>query len=189
MCRPRAPREEAGGGGRVTGWQIASVSWGKDSTAMLHLLIDQGMPLDEVVFYDTGAEFPAIYRERDRTLPLLAENVIKYTELRPQRPFFYDMLAKPVHKRDGSIQRGYGWCGGPARWGTSEKTRARVDAHRGGGGMEAIPLQGEHVQDAHRWHGRGGAQALLQAQQGGATRPTCRCPRLQTPPSARGSAT
>lgn len=82
------------------------------------------MPLDEVAFYDTGAEFPAIYRERDRTLPLLAENGTKYTELRPQRPFFYDMLAKPVHKRDGSIQRGYGWCGGPARWGTSEKTRA-----------------------------------------------------------------
>ena len=105
-------------------WHIASVSWGKDSLAMLHLLIDQEMPLDEVAFYDTGAEFPAIYRERDRTLPLLAENGIKYTELRPQRPFFYDMLAKPVHKRDGSIQRGYGWCGGPARWGTSEKTRA-----------------------------------------------------------------
>lgn len=105
-------------------WHIASVSWGKDSLAMLHLLIDQGMPLDEVAFYDTGAEFPAIYRERDRTLPLLAENGIKYTELRPQRPFFYDMLAKPVHKRNGSIQRGYGWCGGPCRWGTSEKTRA-----------------------------------------------------------------
>ena len=103
---------------------IASVSWGKDSLAMLHMLIDQGMPLDEVAFYDTGAEFPAIYRERDRTLPLLAEHGIKYTELRPQRPFFYDMLAKPVHKRDGSVQRGYGWCGGPARWGTSEKTRA-----------------------------------------------------------------
>lgn len=105
-------------------WHIASVSWGKDSLAMLHLLIDQGMPLDEVAFYDTGAEFPAIYRERDRTLPLLAENGIKYTELRPQRPFFYDMLAKPVHKRNGSIQRGYGWCGGPCRWGTTEKTRA-----------------------------------------------------------------
>lgn len=105
-------------------WHIASVSWGKDSLAMLHMLIERGMPLDEVVFYDTGAEFGAIYAERDRTLPLLAEYGVKYTELRPKRPFFFDMLAKTVHKRDGSTQQGYGWCGGPCRWGTTEKTRA-----------------------------------------------------------------
>lgn len=105
-------------------WHIASVSWGKDSLAMLHMLIERGMPLDEVVFYDTGAEFDAIYAERDRTLPLLAECGVKYTELRPARPFFFDMLSKTVHKRDGSTQQGYGWCGGPARWGTSEKLRA-----------------------------------------------------------------
>lgn len=41
---------------------IASVSRGKDSLAMLHGLIERGMPLDEVVFYDTGMEFDAIYR-------------------------------------------------------------------------------------------------------------------------------
>lgn len=105
-------------------WTIASVSWGKDSLAMLHMLIERGMPLDEVVFYDTGTEFAAIYAERDRTLPLLAERGVKYTELRPKRPFFFDMLAKTVHKRDGSTQQGYGWCGGPCRWGTAEKTRA-----------------------------------------------------------------
>jgi 3'-phosphoadenosine 5'-phosphosulfate sulfotransferase (PAPS reductase)/FAD synthetase len=108
----------------VTGWQIASVSWGKDSLAMLHLLTESGYAPDEVVFYDTGAEFDAVYAERDRTLPLLADHGIKYTELRPKRPFFYDMLAKPIHKRNGSIQYGYGWCGGPCRWGTTEKTRA-----------------------------------------------------------------
>lgn len=82
---------------------IASVSWGKDSLAMLHMLIDKSIPLDEVVFYDTGAEFEAIYAERDRTLPLLAEHGVKYTELRPRRPFFFDMLAKTVRKRDGSM--------------------------------------------------------------------------------------
>lgn len=32
-------------------WHIASVSWGKDSLAMLLLLIEKGWPLDEVVFY------------------------------------------------------------------------------------------------------------------------------------------
>lgn len=58
---------------------IASVSWGKDSLAMLHGLIERGMPLDEVVFYDTGMEFDAIYAERDRMLPLLRENEEKGT--------------------------------------------------------------------------------------------------------------
>lgn len=43
---------------------IASVSFGKDSLAMLHLLLEQHKPLDEVVFYDTGAEFDCIYQER-----------------------------------------------------------------------------------------------------------------------------
>lgn len=110
----------------MSGWVIASVSWGKDSTAMLHMMIDKGRPPDEVVFYDTGAEFDAIYRERDRMLPMLAEHGIKYTELRPREPFFYSMLARPVRSRStGEVhRRGYGWCGGPCRWGTTEKTRA-----------------------------------------------------------------
>lgn len=106
------------------GWYIASVSWGKDSLAMLHMLIEHERPLDEVVFYDTGVEFEAIYVERDRTLPMLRERDIKYTELRPKRPFLYDMLVKPVNHRDGTTSQGYGWCGGPARWGTSRKRDA-----------------------------------------------------------------
>ena len=39
----------------------ASFSGGKDSTAMVLLLIKNHYPLDEVVFYDTGMEFSAIY--------------------------------------------------------------------------------------------------------------------------------
>ena len=47
-------------------WHIASVSWGKDSLAMLLTLIAKGYPLNEVVFYDTGMEFEAIYHTRDQ---------------------------------------------------------------------------------------------------------------------------
>ena len=42
----------------------ASVSFGKDSLAMLFMLIDKGYQLDEVVFYDTGMEFQAIYNDQ-----------------------------------------------------------------------------------------------------------------------------
>ena len=48
---------------------IASVSWGKDSLCMLLLLIEKQYPLDEVVFFDTGMEFRAIYHIRDSFLP------------------------------------------------------------------------------------------------------------------------
>ena len=49
----------------------ASVSFGKDSLAMLFMLIEKGYQLDEVVFYDTGMEFRAIYNTRDAVLPIL----------------------------------------------------------------------------------------------------------------------
>ena len=45
---------------------IASVSFGKDSLAMLLKLIENNYQLDEVVFYDTGMEFQCIYKIRDK---------------------------------------------------------------------------------------------------------------------------
>lgn len=103
---------------------IASVSFGKDSLAMLLKLIEEKMPLDEVVFYDTGMEFQAIYNIRNKILPILQENNIKYTELTPEQPFEYTMFEKQVKKRDGAISKGYSWCGGRCRWGTTEKLKA-----------------------------------------------------------------
>lgn len=75
---------------------IASVSWGKDSLAMLLMLIEKGCPLDEAVFYDTGMEFKAIYDTRDKVLPLLAEKGIEYTELHPDYSFEQKMFEIPV---------------------------------------------------------------------------------------------
>lgn len=114
--------------------------------AMLHLLIDDAYPLDEVVFYDTGMEFPAIYAERDRMLPTLRELGIKYTELKPRNPMWWSMFCRPVKEKEPpkaveklslfnqlfrragllpfGVHYGYGWCGGSCRWGTSEKLQA-----------------------------------------------------------------
>lgn len=102
---------------------IVSVSFGKDSLAMLLKLIDNKCKIDEVVFYDTGMEFKAIYNTRDTIKTLLVANKIKYTELKPTEPFLYKMLDRKVNKKDGTIQYGYGLCGGQCRWGTTEKNR------------------------------------------------------------------
>lgn len=105
---------------------IASVSWGKDSLAMLLVLIRDGYKLDEVVFFDTGMEFDAIYDVRDQTLPMLKAHGIKYTQLKPKDPMWWSMFARPVKKRGTNEihKHGYGWCGGSCRWGTTEKQRA-----------------------------------------------------------------
>lgn len=103
---------------------IASVSFGKDSLAMLLKLIEENKPLDEVVFYDTGMEFQSIYKIRDKVKTLLKERNITFTELKPKEPFEYTMFDKPVKKRNGTISKGYSWCGGRCRWGTTEKLKA-----------------------------------------------------------------
>lgn len=127
----------------MTPYHIASVSWGKDSLAMLRVLLWRHSPLDEVVFFDTGMEFDATYDTRDQVLPMLARRRIKYTELRPKNPMWWTMFARPVHEKDAQkkpspinvafakagmlpegIHYGYGWCGGSCRWGTTEKNRA-----------------------------------------------------------------
>lgn len=103
---------------------IASVSFGKDSLAMLLRLIEEKKPLDEVIFYDTGMEFQCIYEIKNKVIPLLKEHNIKFVELKPKDEFIYTMFEKPVKKRNGEISKGYSWCGGRCRWGTTEKIKA-----------------------------------------------------------------
>ena len=83
----------------MSDYHIASVSFGKDSLHMLLRLLEIGASLDEVVFYDTGMEFKAIYDIRDRVIPMLAKRGIKYTELYPEYDFEWKMFNKPVCPR------------------------------------------------------------------------------------------
>lgn len=65
---------------------IASVSFGKDSLAMLLRLMEESWPLDAVVFYDTGMEFDCIYKIRDKIKPVLKERGVEYVELKSKIP-------------------------------------------------------------------------------------------------------
>lgn len=126
---------------------IANVSFGKDSLAMLFYLVAKKWPLDEVVYYNNGMEFDAIYQTRDAVLPLLEAWGIKYTELTPERPFLFDMLERKIKYRDKpGYHYGYEWCGGPCRWGTAEKLRA-LRAYGG----DAIQYVGLAADEEHRF--------------------------------------
>jgi hypothetical protein len=107
---------------------IASVSFGKDSLAMLLKILELGYPLDEVVFYDTGMEFQAIYNVRDKVIPILEERGVRYTELKPEYDFVWKMFEKPVNGRKNGFHYGYSWCGGRCRWGTTDKIKA-IEKH------------------------------------------------------------
>ena len=45
---------------------IVSFSGGKDSTAMLLLMIEKGYKIDEIIFLDTGVEFPEMYEHIEK---------------------------------------------------------------------------------------------------------------------------
>lgn len=71
---------------------IASVSFGKDSLAMLLKLLEFEYPIDEVVFVDTGMEFQAIYDTEKKVKELLKQANIKYTKLELPKSFEYYMF-------------------------------------------------------------------------------------------------
>lgn len=103
---------------------IASISFGKDSLAMLLKLLELNYPLDEVVYFDIGVEFQSIRNNAEKMKAILVDKCIKFTILEPKEPFIYCMCEKPVKKANGTIQNGYKWCGGCARWGTALKLDA-----------------------------------------------------------------
>lgn len=100
---------------------VASVSWGKDSVAMLLLLIALKWRIDLVLFVNTGKEFKAVYAVRDKVLELLKVNNIPYVEIDVSEEFDRLMYTHRINTRDGSDKIGYGWCGGACRWGTALK--------------------------------------------------------------------
>lgn len=80
---------------------IASCSFGKDSLAMILKLLELNYPLDEVVYFDIGAEFESIYKNKELIKKELGKREIQFTELKTKQDFFYLMLEKPITKRTG----------------------------------------------------------------------------------------
>ncbi|HRF69874.1 MAG TPA: phosphoadenosine phosphosulfate reductase family protein [Candidatus Pelethenecus sp.] len=105
-------------------YYIASCSCGKDSLAMVYRLIEENKPLNEIVFYDTEMEFEAIYNNWDKLKHYAESKGIKHTTLYPKCSFLYTMLEKVVNKGKPNEHKGYSWCGGCCRWGTTEKLKA-----------------------------------------------------------------
>lgn len=103
---------------------IASLSGGKDSVCLVERIIEEGLPLDDVIFYDSGMEFEAVYKNIEKIKTKLEFLGIKFTRLTAETPFWVKMLIHEVNPGTDKTHYGYSWCGGVCRWGTTDKVKA-----------------------------------------------------------------
>lgn len=110
-------------------FHAVSLSGGKDSTAMLLLMIERDMPIDMVLSADTGMEFPEMYEHLAKLDEhLFRERGIHITTLRHPKGFEYLMFDEPKQKPHSLENRaklgippyGNGWPGIRVRWCTGQ---------------------------------------------------------------------
>lgn len=95
---------------------IVSFSGGKDSTAMLLMMIEKNMRIDEIIFCDTGMEFPEMYDHIREVEKYIGR---KITVLKAENTFEFMMqdYVKTRGKRKG--QKGYAFPSFRNRWCTT----------------------------------------------------------------------
>ena len=134
-------------------FHAVSLSGGKDSTAMLLLMIERGMPIDMVLSADTGMEFPEMYEHLAKLDEhLFRERGIHITTLRHPKGFEYLMFDEPKQKPRSLENRaklgippyGNGWPGIRVRWCTGQLkthliTTASPPMKRGAARTSGIP--------------------------------------------------
>lgn len=110
---------------------IVSFSGGKDSTAILHLLLDQGVPVSHVLYFETGWDFP----QMEAHLNLVSKNTrLPIIRVRYYR-HFEEMLAL------------WGWPKSAGGWCTANKHRTCLKYIRGikGDKIEYIGFSADEV--------------------------------------------
>ena len=103
---------------------VVSFSGGKDSTAMLLRLLEEKYPVDDIVFFDTGWEFPHLIEHVHAVSNYIQKNYKKkIIILHPEISFDYILTEKPIKTKSGENMNGQGWPGPRLRWCTEIKVR------------------------------------------------------------------
>lgn len=129
--------------------QVVSLSGGKDSTAMLLMMLERGERVDEAVIFDTGWEYPEMHEHLLRLEAYTSERYgfDAYTVLVTGRSFDFFMFDHVRTRGEHKGEKGYGWARPNARWCTKLKTSA-IDRHLSGRG--AVQCIGIAADEAHR---------------------------------------
>ena len=101
---------------------LASVSGGKDSTAMLLRLLEEGRQVDEIIFCDTGLEFPQMYAHLEKLERYIGRPITRLKAPYTFEQYFYEYQAQG----DAALvtNRGLSWPSHACRWCTG-----RLKAH------------------------------------------------------------
>ena len=92
---------------------VVQFSGGKDSTCMLLMMLEKGMQVDEIIFCDTGMEFPQMYEHIDKVEQYIGR---KITRLKAEHDYEY-MLTECQRVRGDFVGiKGYGWASMKIRW-------------------------------------------------------------------------
>ena len=92
---------------------IVQFSGGKDSTCMLLMMLERRMQIDDIIFCDTGMEFPSMYEHIDRVEQYIGR---KITRLKPPHSFVYYFAEYEKTRGKNKGKRGYGWPRMWSRW-------------------------------------------------------------------------
>jgi len=123
---------------------IVSFSGGKDSTAMLLMMLEKGIHVDRVICVDTTKEFPAMYRHIEKVQLMIEPLKIEVVKI--DFDYWFGEHIKTRGKRIG--EKGYGFPDFRNRWCTAlkrqffHKTLAsmRYDPRKRGG-ISTIPKE------------------------------------------------
>lgn len=96
---------------------IVSFSGGKDSTAMLLMMLEKGIRVDRVICVDTTKEFPQMYEHIGKVQTLIEPVKIEIVKI--DFDYWFGEHIKTKGKRKG--ERGYGFPDFRNRWCTALK--------------------------------------------------------------------
>ena len=108
---------------------IVSFSGGKDSTAMLLMMLEKNMPIDEIIFCDTGKEFPQMYEHIEKVQKYIGGGI---TVLHGEKAFDYYMFDHVKTKGKHKGKKGYGWSNMLCRWCTAALKQTPLKKHMEG---------------------------------------------------------
>lgn len=101
---------------------IVNLSGGKDSTALLLMLLERGAQVDYIVFADTGKDFPQMHVHLRKLAEYIKANypaAPEITTLKADKSFDYFMFEHKRTRGKHIGDCGYGWASMRVRWCTS----------------------------------------------------------------------
>ena len=135
---------------------VVMFSGGKDSTAMLLMMIEKEMQIDKIMCVDTTKEFPAMYDHINRVQDYINREI---EIIKIDFDYWFGDHIKTKGKNKGQL--GYGWPDFRNRWCTALKREAiKRELKQCANKADIVVYQGIAYDEAHRTANNAGRMIL-----------------------------